>query len=239
MKNQDIWPALTDDAWESMTVELLNEYLGNNDVNARNISGWTPLMVASMYNSNKEVVQMLIDNGADVNARDEVGNTALEEASRNSTPEVIQVLIDARADVNARDEVGSTPLMGASWRNTPEVIQVLLDNGADLHVRAENGSTALSRASFNNNNRQVIQLLIDNGADVNAKDQDGDTALMVASRNNRNPEVIEFLINYTIKEKIEVDWTDIWKLAKENEDLKGTPVYWKINELRFNKDKYE
>ncbi len=133
------------------------------------------------------------------------------------------------------------PFNKKDWETlTVEEVRRLVGSGADVNARDENGWTALMRASLlNNSNKEVIQVLIDSGADVNARDKNGWTALMFASANTSNPEVIEFLIHYTIKQGIEVDWNEIWKLAKGNEDLKGTPVYWQINELRFNKNKYD
>ncbi len=206
-KSKAVFPFNKKD-WETLTVEEARRLVGSGaDVNAKAENGITALMLASSYNSNRQVIQVLIDNVADVNVRDERGITALMRASMyNSNKEVIQVLLDNGADVNARDKDGRTPLMWASW---------------------------------NNSNRQVIQVLIDNGADVNARTENGSTALMVVSSNNGNPEVIEFSIHYFIKQGIEVDWNEIWELVKENEDLKGTPVYWQINELRFNKHKYD
>ncbi len=161
------WPALTKDAWESMTVELLNEYLGNNDVNVwDDHAGKTALMWASTDNSNPEVIQALIDNGADVNAGcAEVGSTALMYASANNSPEVIQVLIDNGADINARNFFKDTPLMwAASGNSNPEVIKLLIDNGADVHARDKYGQTALTSALRHNSNPEVIQVLKDNRA---------------------------------------------------------------------------
>ncbi|MBR1604047.1 MAG: ankyrin repeat domain-containing protein, partial [Synergistaceae bacterium] len=58
---------------------------------------------------NPEVIKLLIDAGADVNARNEDGKTALMAAARyNQNPEVIETLVDVGADVNARNEDGET-----------------------------------------------------------------------------------------------------------------------------------
>ena len=78
--------------------------------------------------------------GADVNARDEDGQTAfMEAASFNENPDVVKALTAAGADVNARDEIGTTALMYAALSNiNPNVIKVLLAAGADKYAR--NGS---------------------------------------------------------------------------------------------------
>ncbi len=138
-------------------------------------------------------------------------------------------------DVNTRTEYGRSALMlASSYNSNPKVIQALIDRGADIHARTDYGLTALMTASSNNDTPEVIQVLLDNGADVNAREVVYErTALMFALMNTSNPEVIKVLVNYIIKQGIEVDWNEIWELAQDNEDLKGTPVYWKINDLRF------
>ncbi len=160
------WPELTHRDWKSMTVSQLEQYLDSNDVNARTTEDrLTPLMFSSRYNSNRQVIQVLLDNGADIDARDEDGRTVLMLASaHNSNKEVIQTLIDNGADVNAGDRNGVTALMLASAHNSnKEVIQTLIDNGADVNAGDRNGVTALNRA-YNYKRRDTAQLLIDNGA---------------------------------------------------------------------------
>ncbi len=125
------WPKLSEREWESMTVGQLEQYLDRNDVNARDIYGERPLMFAVEHNTNKQVTQFLLDNGADVNARDEDGWTALMWASTYNSRQVIQLLIDKGADVNTKDNnYGRTPLKQAYINNRSDVAQLLIDNGA-------------------------------------------------------------------------------------------------------------
>ena len=87
-------------------------------------------------------VEAAITAGADVNARDYLGQTPLMYAAiiGTETPEVITALIEAGAEVNARNEDGCTPLMcAAQLTETPEVITVLLEAGADGKVKDEDG----------------------------------------------------------------------------------------------------
>ncbi len=159
------WPGLDPREWESMTVNQLEQYLDNYEVNARDKNGSTPLLYALENKSNRKVIQFLIDTGADVNARNKYRITPLMMASAySSNRQVIQSLIDNRADVTPRDSDGWTALMWASSENrNPDVIYILIDNGADVNVRDKSGSTALTIA-YTNKNRDVAKLLRVNGA---------------------------------------------------------------------------
>ena len=56
------------------------------------------------------IVKILVDNGADVNARDKYEHTPLHYASKKASADVIKVLVDAGADISARDDEEKTPL---------------------------------------------------------------------------------------------------------------------------------
>ena len=87
----------------------------------------TPLMYA-VIKENKEWAQLLIDNGADVNAKNFFGKTALIYATIQGNKEIIQLLIDNGADIKAKDTSGQTALM---FTQTEEVKQLLIENDAD------------------------------------------------------------------------------------------------------------
>ena len=89
-----------------------------------------------------EVIKALINSGADVNAREENGWTALMIAVQEDHPEVIKALIDGGADINARKENGWTALMIAAQKDHPKVIKALIDGGADVNLKNNDGATA-------------------------------------------------------------------------------------------------
>jgi len=99
------------------------------DVNARKDDGETPLMFAALFSTPEKVTQ-LIEAGAEVNAKDNKGNTPLLYAN---TPEMLTLLIEAGANVNIKNDDGETPLMLAAspMANNPEMmIRVLKAAGA-------------------------------------------------------------------------------------------------------------
>jgi ankyrin repeat protein len=128
-------------------------------------------------------VKTLVADGADVNAKNSDGATALMVASETRNLEVVQSLLAKGADVNAKANDGQTALFKAvSQRNNEDVVEALIGKGADVNARTNGGGTALMAASeLGQQDVSTVQYLIAKGADVNAKANDGETALGRAS----------------------------------------------------------
>jgi hypothetical protein len=138
-------------------------------------------------------VQSILDKGADVNARDEDGNTALIIAVSFGGRDVVEMLLRRGADANARNKSGETALMAAAstYLYNLTIVKMLLDRGADINARAEDGVTALMLA-VRNNRIDTVESLVARGVDVSAKDDNGDTALSSAEEGG-NPLIIDLL----------------------------------------------
>ncbi|KAI8513302.1 Unconventional myosin-XVI [Branchiostoma belcheri] len=167
------------------------------DVNQRFpwLDGGTALHLASV-NGKTGVVELLIQHGADVGARDKNDRTALHETSRNGQTGVVELLIQHGADVGARDKDGRTALHVhvASVNGQTGVVELLIQHGADVGARDEYDGTALHWASENGKTREV-ELLIQHGADVGARDKYDRTALHWASLYGGTG-VVELLIQH-------------------------------------------
>jgi ankyrin repeat protein len=174
----------------------------NNGANPNASGGMTALMYAAQ-NGHLETAKLLIDKGADVNAKD-YGMTALMYAAQNGHLEIANLLIDEGADVNAqeRDE-GMTALMCAAQNGHLKTAKLLIYKGADVNAQDDDGMTALMYAA-QNGHLEIAKLLIDKGADVNAQDRIGMTALMYASKEG-NLEVVKTLIENGADYKIKSD----------------------------------
>jgi ankyrin repeat protein len=125
-----------------------------------NQSDKTALHWAGQY-GHLAVVQTLLTAGADVNATDAYGTTALMETASAGHTAIVQALLKAGANANRRDYMGETALLKSGPRASVEVTHALLQAGADVNARNRSGESALMRAS---RHPEVARLLIRAGA---------------------------------------------------------------------------
>jgi ankyrin repeat protein len=142
--------------------------------------GDTPLHLAAQ-NDRANVVEFLLANGADVNARNNNGSsTPLDLAlSCINHKDTLPLLLAHGADVNLKNSSGVTPMEATAMRGSKDDMAVLLAHGADVNAADVQGHTALIWAILFGHT-DVALLLIDSNADVNAKDGQGNTPLHLA-----------------------------------------------------------
>jgi hypothetical protein len=109
------------------------------------------------------IIEALLNNGADVNAHDAKGSSALYLAILIGDNESARILVRKGADVNASNNEGETPLMIAALKGYPDNVKLLLDAGANLNAKDKRGETPLMHA-IERNHSEVIQMLKDAGA---------------------------------------------------------------------------
>lgn len=137
---------------------------GGADVNVR--YGGTALMAATRL----DITRYLLDHGADVNAKDSYGSTALTGAALANHIERMKLLIDRGADVNAKDSNGRTALM--------KVAEATASHERMARITWTDKSQAAIRDRLNG-----IKILLASKADVNARDNEGRTAVLLAAQN--------------------------------------------------------
>jgi len=164
--------------------------LGIGSVIAIALTAWlhaasAPVADAAMARD-REAVKTLLKNGADVNAAQGDGMTALHWAARNGDAELTQMLLFAGANVKAATRLGGyTPLMMAADQGHAGVIAALVSGGSDVKAANALGTTALMLAA-QSGNPQAVTTLVENGAEIEAKEKTfGQTPLMFAASMNR------------------------------------------------------
>ena len=153
--------------------KILLDY-ADSAVNITDDNGETPLHRRTY---NLDTVQMLIDKGADVNARDKKDRTPLHAASYVGNERSVELLIERGADINSVDNKGRTPLHIAVGRdNCTAAAEVLIQSGSNIAAVDRTGRSPLHLAG-ESGSKSMVQLLIEHGSDVNLKDSRGRTLL--------------------------------------------------------------
>ena len=140
-------------------------------------------------------MKLLLEKGAEIEAKDNDGNTPLHSASIREHLEVVKLLLEKGADVNAKSNAGQTPLHSASMDEYTEVMKLLLERGSDVNAKDHDGRTPLHEAS-RHGHPEAMKLFLEKGVDVNAKDNDGKTAKDLVTPGRNRDEMIALLEEY-------------------------------------------
>ncbi len=149
-------------------------------------------LIDAVKNVDREAVRSLLKQGANVNATQADGATALHWASYNDDLESADLLIRNGANVNARNDLGATPLWAACQNGSESMVGRLLTAGANPNAALLLGETPVMVAA-RSGSPAVVELLAAQGANVNARAARGQTALMWAVA-QKHPEVVKVLI---------------------------------------------
>eukprot|EP00803_Ostreobium_quekettii_P011008 evm.model.scf_791.4 EVM.evm.TU.scf_791.4 scf_791:35567-44650(+) len=143
--------ALQGDSWAA---RKLRQAIEDKDV----------LLLDAVSEGDIDEVEQLIEDGADVDAVDGNGNTALMQATLDGELDVVRVLLDAGADVNKQGSFGATAIRIAVEIEDAAILELLLKSGADTEVRDEEGATPLVAAVIFDA-LEMVKILLKAGAD--------------------------------------------------------------------------
>ncbi|MCR4556101.1 MAG: ankyrin repeat domain-containing protein [Alphaproteobacteria bacterium] len=185
-----------------MLIEKGAKIDGQNNSDKPKLSVKSAVLLTAVYKGYKDIVNILLDAEADVNAKDADGTTALMFAVKKNYSEIADLLIKSKADVNAKDNFGNTALTYATDIDSYPLAKTLIEKGAD--VNADGGAALKIVAQVEDEDRfKIMQLMINKKVNINSTDDRGVTPLMLAAQYNEMalPLLIEAGANIHAKDK--------------------------------------
>ncbi|XP_071116431.1 uncharacterized protein [Haliotis cracherodii] len=162
------------------------------DINSRGGRSRTLVMKAAV-GKHRDVVKLLVSNGADVSLVDVVGNNTLHWACRGGDVETVEFVLSLNVvDINSRGGRSRTPVMRAAFRGHRDVVKLLVSNGADVSLVDVVGNNTLHWACWSGDVETVEFVLSLNVVDIDARNNSGETAADRARLRGRQ-RVVELL----------------------------------------------
>ncbi|XP_071078436.1 serine/threonine-protein phosphatase 6 regulatory ankyrin repeat subunit B-like [Haliotis cracherodii] len=163
------------------------------DINSRGWRSRTPLMEATLR-GHRDVVKLLVSEGADVSLVDVFGNNTLHIACMRGDVETMEFVLSLNVvDINCRGWRSQTPVMGAAWREHRDAVELLVSKGADVSLVDVVGNNILHWACGGGDVEMVEFVLSLNKVDIDARNNSGRTAADWASLMRRQ-RVVELLV---------------------------------------------
>jgi ankyrin repeat protein len=151
-----------------------------------------PIILWAIMHDYMNLFHLLLENGADLEAKNKDGDTALLCACWKGHIAVVKMLLDKDANIEAQNNNRKTALFYACSMGHIAVVEMLVDKGANIEANKD-GIAPLLRAS-DYGHIAVVEMLINKGANIDAKNKNGNTALMQASANGHIA-VVEMLLD--------------------------------------------
>ncbi len=184
--------------------------------------GNVPTIYAAALHKEKEIIKLLYDRGASIDAQNNEGRTALFFAVSSDSVEIANLLLRLEAKVNIRDHDGNFPIhLSVSHAKNIDMVELLYDYGADLDAQDHKGKTVLSLATAydakdkkdEEDMQDIISFLLAKNASSNIRDHDGNFPIHLAIEQMRHPVIIEKLL---IANKDNINYTNMAVLTPLN-----------------------
>jgi ankyrin repeat protein len=182
---------------------------------AASVAAEKPTLADAAEHDNRTLIRTLLDAGADVNAAQADGTTALHWAVYNDDAETAGLLVSRGANVNAANGYGVPPLSLACTNWNADLVKLLLDAGADANASLQGGETVLMTAA-RAGNVEVVKALLARGANPNARERRDQTALMWAAAEG-HAAVVRTLIDAgaDVRAKLDSGFTPLFFAVRE------------------------
>jgi len=161
-------------------VEVMEFLLSSGvDKNERDAEGNSALMWVVSSDGSEELMEALVDHGANVNLQNFVGETALYLACARGLEDKVEYLLDNGADVHIANLDGATALHAAASFGDSAIISMLVRHGASVTAGDDEGDSPLHWA-VREGKMEAATALVQLGASVSQSNEDGESALDLA-----------------------------------------------------------
>lgn len=157
------------------------------DIDCKSDKGETALTIAS-FNGHTEIVEFLLNHGANLEITNCMGGTALNVSKRF---EITQMLLKKGASIDVKNCIGGTALINAAFNQRFDIAKLLIESGANVDSQEDDGYTALIYAA--DGQKDLVEILLDNNASLDIKNRNGTTALAFASYRGRT-DIVSLLL---------------------------------------------
>ncbi|CAG2232371.1 unnamed protein product [Mytilus edulis] len=191
-----------------------------DDVQQVDLNDCSPLMIAC-GKGHLTIVKLLIEQGADLNIIDNVGQTPFYWSCLGKTPldwscaggniDIVNLLKDKGCDLHKPNSTGQTPLMEACGNGNLSVVELLIGKGDDINITDNKGQTPFYW-SCSGGNIDIVNLLIDKGCEIDTHNNDMHTPLIEACGKGHLS-----IVKLLIEKGADIDSAD---------NIEQTPLYW-------------
>ncbi|KAM3498910.1 hypothetical protein MY11210_009644 [Beauveria gryllotalpidicola] len=170
------------------------------DPDVQDESGWAPLMIAASVPESDDVIRVLLKAGADINEKNNSGQTALHFVASKKSLDTAKLLLEHKASTRVKDRRGQYPLHRAAAIGSVPMCRLLLKKLSPTNPQDVEGYTPLHHAIAEGHGDTAVALLKE-GADATIKNAEGELALDLAP----DKEVRAYILREAEREGIELE----------------------------------
>ena len=175
-----------------------------------------PPLVSAVRDGDVEAVRLLVGQGADANAAEGDGLSALHWAARRGEPEIAKILLDSGATADAKTRNGAyTPLHEASKAGNAAVARVLLEAGADPAARTTTGGATPLHFAAISGSATAVDVLLEYGAEIDAREAESEQTPLTWAAAGNHLETVSALLDGGADPEAATRVVDVVKMFEE------------------------
>lgn len=163
-----------------------------NHLLAKGADGGAELLHSAAAQDNRDLLDLLLGQGSDINLSDEKGKTPLAIACENDNRDLVEYLLKKSANIDQKDNDGNNPLSISLKSKNYKLFNLLVDYGADIYTKNDQGQNILAQSIIKSNSK-LFEILLSKDFDLAEKDNNGKTCLYHAIKSLDKNFVVDLL----------------------------------------------